>query len=98
MPIDIKNIRPPIESTINQVFCGLEGNKSKYRGLAKTISYVISRCIWTNFRRIEDKICKKGKWKGLFSKIYNTIFYKIYDAEIQINSIIKYRLTTAIYN
>lgn len=98
MPIDIKNIRPPIESTINQVFCGLEGNKSKYRGLAKTISYVISRCIWTNFRRIEDKICKKGKWKGLFSKIYSTIFYKIYDAEIQINSIIKYRLTTAIYN
>lgn len=94
---DIKNIRPPIESTINQVFCGLNGNKSKYRGLAKTISYVISRCLWSNFRRIEDKICKKGKWKGLFSKIYNLIFDKICEQKILMDSIIKYWRPVTVY-
>jgi len=42
------------EATIHQVFCKLNGMKSKYRGLFKNHCYVLSRSFWVNFTRIKD--------------------------------------------
>jgi ribosomal protein L20A (L18A) len=45
------------ESTIHQVFCKLDGAKSKYRGLFRNHCYVIARCFWVNMTRIVAKAC-----------------------------------------
>lgn len=51
----VHSLRANSESTIHQVFCKLDGAKSKYRGLFKHHQYAINRCFWTNFRRILGK-------------------------------------------
>ncbi len=51
-PEDIRNRRANVESTINHVFCSLNGNKSRYRGLSKNHMFVLCRCFWVNFKRI----------------------------------------------
>ncbi len=51
----VYSLRANSESTIHQVFCKLDGMKSKYRGLFKHHQYAINRCFWTNFRRILAK-------------------------------------------
>jgi hypothetical protein len=86
LPKEIRNLRPPIESTIHQVFCGMEGNKSRFRRLARVQIGVFASCIWANFKRIGDKICKKGKWKAFFYEIFisiqNDIAYRVLGIEI----------------
>ncbi len=46
------------ESTIHQVFCKLNGMKTKLRGLFKTHCYALVRCFWVNFKRIMAKTNK----------------------------------------
>ena len=52
--------RANTEATIHQMFCNLNGPKTKYRGLFKHQTYVISRAFWVNFRRINDYLGKIG--------------------------------------
>jgi len=51
----VHSLRANSEATIHQVFCKLNGMKSKYRGLFKHHQYALSRCFWTNFKRIHAK-------------------------------------------
>ena len=51
----VHSLRANSEATIHQVFCKLNGPKSKYRGLFKHHMYAINRCFWTNFKRIHAK-------------------------------------------
>jgi len=48
-------LRANSEATIHQVFCKLNGMKSKYRGLFQHHQYALTRCFWTNFKRIQAK-------------------------------------------
>ena len=48
-------LRANSEATIHQVFCQLNGMKSKYRGLSQHHQYALNRCFWTNFKRIQAK-------------------------------------------
>jgi len=57
----VYGLRANSESTIHQVFCKLNGPKTKYRGLFQHQTYVLNRAIWTNFRRI-------NKYKRDFNK------------------------------
>lgn len=51
----VHSLRANSEATIHQVFCKLNGMKSKYRGLFQHHQYALSRCFWTNFKRIHAK-------------------------------------------
>jgi len=51
-PEEIRFRRANVESTIHHVFYTLDGQKSKYRGLARNHRFVLCRCFWVNFRRI----------------------------------------------
>ncbi len=51
----VHSLRANSEATIHQVFCKLNGTKSKYRGLFKHHMYALNRCFWTNFKRIHAK-------------------------------------------
>lgn len=51
----VHSLRANSEATIHQVFCKLNGMKSKYRGLFQHHQYALSRCLWTNFKRIQAK-------------------------------------------
>lgn len=48
----VQGLRANGEATIHQVFCKLNGMKTKYRGLFKHHCYVLARCFWVNFKRI----------------------------------------------
>lgn len=48
----VYGLRANSESTMHQVFCKLNGPKTKYRGLFQHQTYALNRAIWTNFRRI----------------------------------------------
>lgn len=48
----VQGLRANGEATIHQVFCKLNGIKTKYRGLFKHHCYVLARCFWVNFKRI----------------------------------------------
>lgn len=48
-----KGMRANTEASIHQLFCKLNGGKTKYRGLFKHQSYALLRAIWVNFRRIK---------------------------------------------
>ncbi len=48
----VYGLRANAESTIYQVFCKLDGLKSKYRGLFQNHNYALSRSFWVNFKRI----------------------------------------------
>ncbi len=63
----VYGLRANVESTIHQVFCKLNGPKTKYRGLFQHQTYALTRAIWTNFRRI-------NKYKGDF--LQKTAFYQ----------------------
>ena len=55
------NLRANVESTIHQCFHRLKKrNKILYRGLFKCQIYVLSRVLWTNFRRINDKLIENA--------------------------------------
>ncbi len=55
------NLRANVESTIHQCFHRLKKrNKILYRGLFKCQIYVLSRVLWTNFRRINDKLVENA--------------------------------------
>ena len=51
----VHSLRANSEATIHQVFCQLDGMKSKYRGLFKHHQYALNRCFWTNFKRIHAR-------------------------------------------
>jgi Transposase domain (DUF772) len=51
-PPEIRNRRASVESTIHQVFCTMQGGKSKYRRQDANHAFVLCRCLWVNFRRI----------------------------------------------
>lgn len=48
----VQGARANTEASIHQMFCQLNGTKTKYRGLFKNHCYSINRAFWTNFRRI----------------------------------------------
>jgi hypothetical protein len=50
--------RANVEATIHQVFCTLNGAKSRYRGRMRNAIFVIARCLWVNFKRIADHLLK----------------------------------------
>lgn len=52
--------RANVEATIRQMFCKMDGNKTRYRGYWSNFTYVLSRAIWTNFRRIHAQTVRKG--------------------------------------
>lgn len=76
LPKEIRNIRPNVEATIRQVFCTLNGSKSKYRGLVQHRHFVLCRCLWVNARRITAKVQGKGFWKTFFA--FLEYYYAIY--------------------
>lgn len=51
-PPEVRKRRANVESTIHQVFNTLKGNKTKYRGKVANHCFVLCRCIWVNYRRI----------------------------------------------
>jgi hypothetical protein len=50
--------RANVEATIHQVFCSLKGTKTRYRGRLRNAMFVLSRCIWVNFKRIAEYLLK----------------------------------------
>lgn len=60
-PKEILKQRANVEATIRQVFCTLDGNKTKYRGLVANHNFVLKRVIWVNFKRIVKFNNKKQK-------------------------------------
>lgn len=88
----VHSLRANSEATIHQVFCKLDGMKSKYRGKFKHHQYALNRCFWTNFKRIHAKnieINEKSLKTMLFSPGYaikalsrnfqNPFSYQIFD-------------------
>ena len=51
----VHSLRANSEATIHQVFCKLNGPKSRYRGVFQHHQYALTRCFWTNFKRIQAK-------------------------------------------
>ncbi len=49
---EVRKRRANVESTIHHLFCTLNGNKSKYRGLLRNNIFVLLRAMWVNYRRI----------------------------------------------
>lgn len=60
-PKEILKQRANVEATIRQVFCTLDGNKTKYRGRIANHHFVLKRVIWVNFKRIANFTKKKRK-------------------------------------
>ncbi len=66
-------LRANVESTIHQAFHRLlKRNKIKYRGMYKCNMYVISRALWTNFRRISKKMAIKYAF-SLILKLWHIV-------------------------
>jgi len=64
-------LRATVESTINQMFHRLKkNNKMPYRGLYQCHRCVVSRAMWTNFRRLRDWTCLQQVTNGHFAAIY----------------------------
>ena len=61
LPAEIRNMRPNVEATIHQVFCNLNGQQSKYRGILAHRHLVFARCFWVNCRRIKARLTKLAK-------------------------------------
>ena len=59
MPEAIRKRRANVEATIHQIFHTLDGSKSKYRGLIRNHLFVLCRCFWVNFKRMEAQIAPK---------------------------------------
>lgn len=89
------NKRPNVESTIHQVFCKLDGRKTRYRGLIRHEIYVLSRCLWTNYQRIKAKQYldfAENHLLSLGTSLLHTL-KGIFTAEIQVWQLkINYRL------
>jgi len=93
------NLRASVESTIHQVFHRLKKrNKVVYRGLAKTLWYVLSRALWVNMVRIMNKNLKKS-FVSHFSSIFR-LFMTFFDAYKQSKSLAtkKYNYLLQSYN
>ena len=58
-----KGIRANCEASINQMYCKLNGNKSKYRGLFKHQQYALCRAFWVNMTRIKEFFLKISLFK-----------------------------------
>ena len=63
-PDYVQGLRANTESTVHQVFCKLNGNKSRYRGLHKNHLYALTRSLWTNITRIKVFIETKNAVKA----------------------------------
>jgi hypothetical protein len=82
LPKEIRNIRPNVEATIHQVFCSLNGQKSKYRGLLQHCHFVHFRCFWVNFKRITAKIQGIGRWKAFGGFFRGFIYFFLLNTKI----------------
>ncbi|MDV7390829.1 transposase, partial [Arthrospira platensis SPKY1] len=49
----VRGMRANVEATIRQVFCKLDGAKTRYRGRFKHHLYALCRSFWVNFTRIQ---------------------------------------------
>ena len=86
----VHSLRANSEATIHQVFCKLNGMKSKYRGLFKHHIYALNRCFWTNFKRIlaknieiNRKIAKYRLFNLVFTRpLLSSFLQKIYSKQI----------------
>ena len=69
--------RANVEATIHQVFCALNGAKTRYRGRLRNSMFVIARCIWVNFKRIADHQHKNPSLNlsDLFASLSLAIWY-----------------------
>lgn len=81
-------IRANMESTINQVFHTLNGNRSKYRQLIPHMIFVNARCLWVNCKRIQAWILENlHQWFNCFTTYYLTKFSHLFiyhlDVELQ---------------
>ena len=72
IPPEVLKIRANVEATIRQVFCTLNGNKSRYVGLTRNHWFVLCRVMWVNFRRIEAFFTKMLPYLTL-NKVYTNI-------------------------
>jgi len=63
----VHSFRANSEATIHQVFCKLNGMKSKYRGLHQHHIYALNRCFWVNFKRIHAKNIENAIIEAIFS-------------------------------
>lgn len=68
-PKEILKQRANVEATIRQVFCTLNGNKTKYRGRIANHHFVLNRVMWVNFKRIANFNKKKQQNQPNFTKI-----------------------------
>lgn len=74
----VHSLRANSEATIHQVFCKLDGMKSKYRGKFKHQQYALSRCFWTNFKRIHAKTLINSIFTLVYSiKAISRIFHNL---------------------
>jgi Transposase domain (DUF772) len=55
-PLEIRQRRPNVESTIHHTFYPLDGNQSKYRGLERNHRFALCRCFWVNLRRVQKQL------------------------------------------
>ena len=76
-PPELRKRRANVESTIHQVFNTLKGNKTKYRGKVANHFFVLCRCIWTNYRRI-------NAFFDLKSWLLGRLRYLVPDTRLQI--------------
>ena len=72
-PSWVYSLRANSEATIHQVFCKLNGMKSRYRGLFKHHLYALNRCFWTNFKRIHAKNIEINE-KSLIFRLFHLTF------------------------
>lgn len=63
-----RNIRANVEATIYQMFHRLlKNDKIKYRGLSQCHSYVLSRAMWVNFKRIAKNCIPNTTFLTIFT-------------------------------
>ena len=77
----VHSLRANSEATIHQVFCKLNGMKSKYRGLFQHHQYALNRCFWTNFKRIHAKNIEFNG-KTLIITLFSIVATTILDSSI----------------
>lgn len=91
-PQEILKQRANVEATIRQVFCTLNGNKTKYRGRIANHHFVLKRVMWVNFKRIANFKNKNNQNKPYL--IENSLFYhKIVEMMCKIPNLLNHRLT-----
>ena len=69
-PDYVQGLRANTPSTLHQVFCKLNGNKRRYRGLHKNHLYALTRSLWANITRIRVFVEAKNAIEALICLIF----------------------------